>query len=647
MPQATAEKKTRFPALVPLLAATGVLGLFHAAFLIESNLAFASPEMAWGMTQLGMIAAVVTMLVIAPAALLLRRLLPAWRRAERGRATWTAALGLVAAAAAWMVADQVAAGPLVPAALGPWVEAAAVVAAVLASRWLQPPRAWLRAGAAVTVALVVAVFLPIGRHGKDDGDDDAPAPAVAGADRPDVVLVSVDTLRADRLGAYGRSPSITPEMDRVAGEGVVLRRVLAAGPWTVPSVASMLTGLPTERHGAGRPQTAAMTFMRSPLPGEQTTLAERFAAAGYRTRAVVTNGFITPEMGMAQGFEEFVNPLSNAMGGGFMRVFPLGRIVTSLLPPFGDYRAAGVTDQALAWLGEDDGRPLFLWVHYIDPHVPMQADPAKLDVDAWMEMMREKRPEVADDGTVVGDVFFAVSQVRSGQLFLGPEDRRRLTDYYDRAVAYVDEHVGRLFAALRQRGGRPVIAVLTADHGEELWDHGHYEHGHDYYREVTWVPLVFWGPGAVPAGRTVDAVAGLVDVAPTLLALAGLEPPLPAVADEGRPLTSLWTEETLDDAGAATPPRFSGGNLYDLPAVLAEEGPWRFILRANGHQELYDVTRDPRERHNLAFDRPDVAERFRQALEPRLAFFLAHGDEGPREMSPEELEALRSLGYVQ
>jgi arylsulfatase A-like enzyme len=247
---------------------------------------------------------------------------------------------------------------------------------------------------------------------------------------------------------------------------------------------------------------------------------------------------------------------------------------------------------------------------------------------------------------VVGPVFGATEAVRGGTLWLGPEDRRRIQGYYKGLVRYTDKHVGRILAALRDRHGRrKVIVALTADHGEEFWDHGHFEHGHDYYREVTWVPLVFWGAGTVPAGRTVSTVAGLVDVAPTLVELAGLPAMVPEYPDEGRSLISQWRTDGTADPPA--PPRFCGGNLYGLPAVLVEHGPWRFILRANGAQELYDVTRDPQERNNLAFEHPDVAARYRQVLEPQLAA-LMHTGQGAAAAKPslEQLESLKALGYA-
>jgi arylsulfatase A-like enzyme len=352
---------------------------------------------------------------------------------------------------------------------------------------------------------------------------------------------------------------------------------------------------------------------------------------------------------MAHGFEQFETPSGGAMMAGFMRDLPLTRLIVSLTPPvkWGDYRAQGLTDTALGWLGESDPRPLFLWVHYIDPHTPYRADPARLDPEAMIEMIHQTHPPLREDGTVVGEIFAATDLVRSGSLWLGPRDRDRLRQYYAGAVAYTDQHVGRLFEALRaRRAKRPVVAALTADHGEEFWDHGHFEHGHDYYREVTWIPLVFWGAGAAPEGRKVDTVVGLVDIAPTLVDLAGLPAMVPQSPDEGRSLTGLWGPRGGTEAPAA-PARFSGGNLYGLPAVLVEHGQWRFLLRANGVQELYDVTHDPQELRNVAFEHPELAERYRKVLEPQLAT-LMHTGTGTQAatVSPEQLEALRALGYV-
>jgi arylsulfatase A-like enzyme len=365
-------------------------------------------------------------------------------------------------------------------------------------------------------------------------------------------------------------------------------------------------------------------------------------------------------MGLGQGFEVFENHFNSAVGSGFLRDLPLVRLVLSFIPDekLGDYRAQAVTDTALAWLSEDEDAPLFLWVHYLGPHTPLRAEPAELDLASLKEMATEARPEPDAAGSVLGDVFVATGHVRSGMLWLSAEDKLELERRYDKTVSYVDEQVGRLFAALRERNkGRPVVAALTSDHGEEFWDHGQYEHGHDFYREVTWVPLLFWSPGHLPAGRVIDVTVGHVDLGPTLLDLAAIPIPAAAAPDEGRTLTSLLTDATSaapmeqsaaegDDGDETSVPRFSSGNMYGLPAVLVEDGRWRFILRANGQQELYDVEVDPEERFNLAGQFEDVASRYRRLLEPRLAVLMEDTGDAEQELSREAIEALRALGYV-
>ncbi len=673
---AVAGRLARYPSLLTFAAAAGVLALLQGGFQLLVQQSF-DKQLALGMARLGLIIGIVTVLLFVPIALLARRWHPSARAGDRGRAFRSLLFGFTVAVGVWMIVRSLASGPLVTAALAPWLAAAVALAA---GGWvaLRPPSERLtRRAAWLGLAALILALLPWGAPGPpappgaEGAEERVSAENLAVARRsdrplPDVVLVSIDTLRADRLGAYGQVPTLTPEMDRLAEEGLVFERALAASPWTVPSVASMLTGLPTVRHGAGLPLGSGPTFVRSPLSARYASIAERFSAAGYRTHAIVANAFLNPGMGMARGFDAFDMPLNRAVGAIFMADIPLVRLLVTLFPveSWADYRAQGITDAAVAALAQEDDAPLFLWVHYIDPHTPYQADPSELDLDAWAAEVRQRQPEVLDDGTIVGEVFAGTSHVRSGYIWLGPEDRRRLGEYYDRAVSYVDGEVGRLFAALRERREeRGVVAALTADHGEELWDHGHFEHGHDYYREVTRVPLIFWGPGVVPAGRAATTLAGLVDVAPTLLDLAGFEVAPAAAPDEGRSLAgslavaepSVMNEsrpaadetDEVYDSPAERIVRFSGGNLYGLPAVLLEDDTWRFILRANGVTELYDVAGDPLERRDLSADEPLLVESFRALLEPRLQVFLENAAEDAAALDPETLKALQSLGYVQ
>jgi hypothetical protein len=279
----------RHPAVLPLLASIAVLQGAQGV-LLALRYGSLGPEASGGMAVLGIWVAPVTMLVCLPLILLLRRFHSSWRRGDRHRASWAASFGLSAAIIGWMIADQVVNSLGISFPVEPVLEALAALAAGLAaSSWRYPPvRPQKLAAAFVPVALVGSALLapePAGPQGTviDDTTSQIPlestGPAPPGS--PDVVLVSIDTLRADSLGAYGRSPSLTPEMDHLAGEGIVFSRALAASSWTVPSMASVLTGLPVMRHRAGRPLSGSgMTFRRTPLADEVTTVAERFAAAG-------------------------------------------------------------------------------------------------------------------------------------------------------------------------------------------------------------------------------------------------------------------------------------------------------------------------------------------------------------------------------
>ncbi|HWW94039.1 MAG TPA: sulfatase-like hydrolase/transferase, partial [Vicinamibacteria bacterium] len=373
----------RHPLLAAGAASAAFLALAQAIYLLLRNQSFLGPEMAAGLTKLSILVSVLTVLLLLPLAALVRRFVPAWREGDRLGASWAVCFGLTGALVAFMIADSLTAPP-VPRPLAPWINALAALAVGAMASVLRPRYRWVRWWAFLTLALVLLIFVPYPQRPGPPAEAKPKAAPVADPARPDVVLVSIDTLRADHLGAYGRSPTLTPEMDRIAREGVMFTRGLAASPWTTPSVASIMTGLPTTRHGAGMPLSAGFTFRRSPLDARFTTLAQRFAAAGYRTRAVVANGFLHPESGMAHGFEQFETPSGGAMMAGFMRDLPLTRLIVSLTPPvkWGDYRAQGLTDTAPGWLGESDPRPLFLWVHYIDPHTPYRADPARLDPEA-------------------------------------------------------------------------------------------------------------------------------------------------------------------------------------------------------------------------------------------------------------------------
>jgi len=381
---------------------------------------------------------------------------------------------------------------------------------------------------------------------------------------PSIVLIVVDTLRADRLGSHGYSRPTSPELDRLARDAVVFERAIASSSWTLPSFASIYTGRHPGAHGAGE-KLEGDRFNVTGIDTELSTLAEHLQGAGYATFALANNPFLHKKFGVARGFDgySFV-PANNR-----------------------DIRNAATTvDQALEWIDSHSERPVFLMVHLFDPH---------MDYD----------PPEGIRGTFTADyqgqMEFPVSggaQIRQGRVQLDAEDQRYVAGSYDEELLYTDQEIGRLFEGLATRGllARSFVA-LTSDHGEELFDHGSFEHGHSGYQELLHVPLLLWGPELAPA--RIEAPVSHVDLLPTLLEAAGIVPPanLPGVS-----LIGVARGASLDARRAIIADRTLHGRRH---RVLIR-WPWKLIdVEGRSEAMLFDLERDPLEQRNLAEREPE------------------------------------------
>jgi arylsulfatase A-like enzyme len=307
---------------------------------------------------------------------------------------------------------------------------------------------------------------------------------------PDILLVMVDTLRADHLSAYGYDRNTSPQIhERFAKGGVIFDNAYAPASWTAPSVAAILTGRePSDL-------VREVDLRGFGIPPEEPTLAERFREAGYETAAFVGNVLVNPIKGFAKGFDHFWLP-------------PDG--VASIA-----YPAETVLDPALAWIGAraDRGRPLFLYVHFMDPHAPYSSPDL---VDGRSEFYPDYAGKLGGD-----DVHWAA--IGALPPSDDPEsDVRQLRALYDSEVKYVDRAVGALIDATESVSRRRTLVVFLADHGEELDDHGGWSHGRTVYEEQIRVPLAFRASGLVDGGRRVAANVEVLGVGRTLLAAAGV-----------------------------------------------------------------------------------------------------------------------------
>jgi len=417
--------------------------------------------------------------------------------------------------------------------------------------------------------------------------------------RPNLVVFVVDTLRADHLGAYGYPAPTSPRLDAFASQGLLFEQMWAQSSWTRPTVATIFTGLGIDAHGVGE--------IGSTLATSLTTLAEAVHAGGYRTGAFVANGILSASLGYGQGFEIWDDSLHKHL-------------------------AAEVVERALRFVDQGQG-PFLLYVHTLEPHTPYLPLP-----EHWAPF----QPAGYRGNRNVAAL--------TPKLDIAPDELRFLLSAYDGEVHQDDAAFGALIDGLRGRGllDRSLV-VFTADHGEEFRDHGGSGHGGTLYREALHVPLAVRFPGGLRAGARDRAPVQQADLMPTLLALLGLAAP-PVM--EGRDLSARW--RGLESGPAATPVIVSRLRFEPYDKVAARAGDMQLVVNleedAATPLELYDLERDPAERHNVAAERPIVVGHLRTeavlAREVETAIRRRFHAGQKVEPTAEELERLRALGYV-
>ena len=435
------------------------------------------------------------------------------------------------------------------------------------------------------------------------------------ARRPDVVLLIVDTLRADHLGLYGYERPTSPALDRFAESAIVFDRVLAPSSWTLPSVASLMTGTYPTVHGLRAQEGSVSTRLRDGL----TTLPEAFSASGYRTVAVVGNPWLTTTGGgLTDGYDEFEKmDMSSA----------------DVLHAF-----------ARTALEADDTRPTFLYLHYMDVHGPYNA--LKGNEDLGPVPAAYERVLTADERGRILRYF----KIRGA---------KRLDDYveaYDQGIRRWDQSFGEFMDWLEQSGRlEHTVVLVTSDHGEEFLEHGAWNHGLTLFQEQLSVPFLVHVPGA-PKRRVSDRPISLIDVGPTLLTLAGVEPPttmlgLDVLADEFDALRPVFSETdiALGKLEVVAPQRaMLRGMRKVLTRPKKQLGP---ESSAETESICFDLESDPGELRPMksgasnegcdgtAFDELAAWEREMQKLAEQL------GEAESYELSPEETRKLQALGY--
>jgi arylsulfatase len=554
-------------------------------------------------------------------------------------------------AAGWSAGTLLALGlALTPVLGGGWLiaPAAAAAAALLFVLLTFPPalrggpgRPWATAVCIVLVAVHLAAGLFAAATLPEVTRAEAyPAPDGGTDQRPNILLVSVDTLRSDRLSCYGSERTSSPALDRFSREAVLFQRMTSNSPWTLPAMSALFTGrLPSALGMGGGPAR---------LPASVPTLATSLAREGYLTRAIATNPWLKRDFGFDRGFSAFTHLEEGGVSG-----YQLKRMFWHRLLCGGPgseeakdrIRADQVTGRALDWLDgvPASGQPFFLWLHYMDPHEPY-SPPAPPAAGPYRGRF------LRSSGLV--------STIMQGGL-LDTADLDRLQLLYDEEILSFDRQLGRLVSFLRVRGLlQRTMVLITADHGEEFLEHGGLGHGHTLYDELLHVPLLVRLPGGSPGLVSRETVLQSIDLYPTVLALAGVERTPPGV--QGREMAGLFAglpQSLLKRPGAADSPAIlSEGTQDAVNWKSLEVGDFKLILdRSSGTARLFRTDplaggevgqdADPRAAQIVSELRHRIIELDRESRDLAEAAAVA-GPLAGGELSPEMNQQLRALGYL-
>ena len=419
-----------------------------------------------------------------------------------------------------------------------------------------------------------------------------------------IILITLDTTRADSLGCYGYKRDTSPCLDKLANESVLYTRALATSSWTLPSHASLFTGKFTSSHGARYDPEGPLSLASALDPNsehyrkhrartissQENTLAQILQDAGYVTGAVVSGPWLKKVFGLDKGFDHYADDQITALNG---------------------KKASDVTSQALRWLKRIGSDPFFLFLNYFDPHYPY--NPPGEFLHAFLPA----------DGRPVENI-------------TSPEDLRAL---YDAEILYMDYHIGQLLINLKTLGLYDnTLIIVTSDHGELFGEHGQMGHGNTLYQEELHVPLMVKYPGSELGARREDRAIQLIDILPMILNRLNIPFP-PGIQGNAPP------DIAHPILAEVYPLAFRQGYQGEWRALY--EGSFKFLWNSQGNSLLVNLDDDPRETVNLIDRYGEKARAMEATIEALLASLPKPGPAGPQQKIDEHTrEALQSLGYL-
>ncbi len=421
-----------------------------------------------------------------------------------------------------------------------------------------------------------------------------------------IILISIDTLRADHVGCYGYQRPTSPTLDKLASQGLLFEDATATSPWTLPSHGSLLTGLYPNRHG--------LKTYYSSLPTDVITLADVLKEHGFLTAAIVNSQYLINRYGLDRGFDDFAY---------------IKEIINQWWP-------SEVEDKAVEWLSKHSSKPFFLFLHYYDVHS-----------DYSSSLRYEKQFVRPYSGPADGSTVQLLRFWR-GQLSLNQMDAEHLIDLFDASILQMDDGIARLLKLLETSGLLDnSLVIVTSDHGEEFLEHGGVLHSQSQYQELIRVPLIMRGPG-IPQSKRLRNVVSHVDVMPTILSLLGIGQPSSL---DGFDLCPLWQKSGFQvpqryifamSSRRLMPPKYE--MVYNIECAIRHPRYKLHHNRLTEKRRFYDLQRDPQEKIDVASEHTSLVD----SMLSQLKSFMSVDIVGPAAppLPPEEAERLKSLGYL-
>jgi arylsulfatase A-like enzyme len=461
--------------------------------------------------------------------------------------------------------------------------------------------------------------------------------------KPNVLLISIDTLRADHVSCYGYPKRTTPNIDKLAEESVVFLQNYSTGVWTPPGHASMLTGLYVSEHGVYDTRK-----LRKDIP----TIASTLKDLGYQTAGFVNNSQVGALVGLDKGhdvFEEVWKGIKPRNIGERVARGTVRRIRRKL--GYEDMGAKRTNNLFKSWIETslDKAKPFYCFLHYIEPHNPLDPprDFGKRFVESSLDELRRTTIKKVAENPLICYVEGIVPNEQEIQY---------LKSLYDGEIAYTDQRVGEIIEMLKRNGlYENTMIIVTSDHGEHLGEHGLWSHVASLYREVLWVPLVVKFPKESGADGEVHHLTQLVDIFPTVKDTVGL-----TAVGELSSGVSLLSEKYHDFVFAEWEGRIpyfiqaklnSADRQVDLQRfatqmAMIRDATYKYIWKADGEERLYELPSDPEELCNIALEKQEISERLRGELLKRKKDLTQRGVNEGDDLDQEVEKNLKALGYM-